>query len=126
MCGELRLLMAQKPKKRKEPGAKIRYQDPRFIAALEAVWRETDYMRSKNLEKTLPIWLPAYEAVEGIFREDIRIRLLSISAASIDLISDNGGGFINRDMFLFSQREGTRAYKSNDNAHVEQKNRTHI
>ena len=34
----------------------------------------------------MPVWLPAYEAVEGAFREDIRGRLLSISAASIDRI----------------------------------------
>lgn len=45
--------------------------------------------------------------------------------------SDNGGEFINRAMFLFLQREGiaqsrSRAYESNDNAHVEQKNRTHV
>ncbi len=45
--------------------------------------------------------------------------------------SDNGGEFINRAMFLFLQREGiaqsrSRAYEKNDNAHVEQKNRTHV
>ena len=45
--------------------------------------------------------------------------------------SDNGGEFINRAMFLFLQRENipqsrSRAYEKNDNAHVEQKNRTHV
>ena len=45
--------------------------------------------------------------------------------------SDNGGEFINRAMYLFLQREGiqrsrSRAYESNDNAHVEQKNRTYV
>lgn len=45
--------------------------------------------------------------------------------------SDNGGEFINRAMFLFLQREGipqsrSRSYEKNDNAHVEQKNRTHV
>jgi len=43
-------------------------------------------MCSKNLKKAMPIWLPAYEAVEGVFRDDIRTRLLSISAASIDRV----------------------------------------
>jgi hypothetical protein len=81
MYGELRRLMAQKPRRRKKPGAKSRYQDPGFKAALKAVWRETDYMCSKNLKKVMPIWLPAYEAVEGVFRDDIRARLLSMSAA---------------------------------------------
>jgi len=86
MHGELRRLMAQKPKKRQKPGVRSRYQDPGFKAALKAVWRETDYMCSKNLKRAMPIWLPAYEAVEGVFREDIRSRLLSISAASIDRV----------------------------------------
>lgn len=86
MYGELRRLMAQKPKKRQKPGVRSRYQDPGFKAALKAVWRETDYMCSKNLKRAMPIWLPAYEAVEGVFREDIRGRLLSISAASIDRV----------------------------------------
>ena len=45
--------------------------------------------------------------------------------------SDNGGEFINRAMFLFLKQEGipqsrSRAYEKNDNAHVEQKNRTHV
>ena len=45
--------------------------------------------------------------------------------------SDNGGEFINRAMYLFLQREGiaqtrSRAYEKNDQAHVEQKNRTHV
>ena len=45
--------------------------------------------------------------------------------------SDNGGEFINRAVFLFLQRERipqtrSRAYEKNDNAHVEQKNRTHV
>jgi hypothetical protein len=45
--------------------------------------------------------------------------------------SDNGGEFINRALFLFLQKAGipqsrSRAYEKNDNAHVEQKNRTHV
>lgn len=86
MYGELRRLQAQKPKKRRKPGVRSRYHEPGFKAALKAVWRETDYMCSKNLKRAMPVWLPAYEAVEGVFREDIRTRLLSISAASIDRV----------------------------------------
>ena len=49
----------------------------------------------------------------------------------ISFDSDNGGEFINRAVYLFLQREGifqsrSRAYEKNDNAHVEQKNRTHV
>jgi hypothetical protein len=86
MHGELRRLLAQRPKAKRKPGVRSKYQDPGFKAALKAVWRETDYMCSKNLKKAMPVWLPAYETVEGTFRDDIRSRLLSISAASIDRV----------------------------------------
>jgi hypothetical protein len=43
-------------------------------------------MCSKNLKKAMPVWLPAYEQVRVVFREDIRTKLLSISAASIDRV----------------------------------------
>lgn len=83
MYGELRRLQAQRPRKRRRPGVRSRYQDPGFKAALRAIWKETDYMCSKKLKRAMPVWLPAYEEVEGVFREGIRTRLLSISAASI-------------------------------------------
>lgn len=86
MYGELKRLQAQRPRKKQKPGVRSRYQDPGFKAALKAIWKETDYMCSKNLKRAMPVWLPAYEAVEGVFREDIRTRLLSISAASIDRV----------------------------------------
>lgn len=54
MYGEVRRLMAHKPKWRKKPGVKSLYQVPGFKAALKAVWRETDYMYSKNLKKAMP------------------------------------------------------------------------
>lgn len=53
--GKLRRLMAQKPSTRRTPGVRSQYQDPGFKAALKAVWRETDYMCSKNLERAMPI-----------------------------------------------------------------------
>lgn len=42
MCGELRGLQAQKPKKRRNPGVQNGYQDLDFKVGLKAVWRETD------------------------------------------------------------------------------------
>jgi hypothetical protein len=86
MHGELRRVMLDKPKKKRKPGIKCRYFDPGFKAALKAVWKETDYMSSKNLKKAMPVWLPAYEQAQGVFREDIRSKLLAISAASIDRV----------------------------------------
>jgi hypothetical protein len=46
MYGELRRLMAQKPKKKGKPGVRSRYQDRGFKAALKAVWRKTDSRRA--------------------------------------------------------------------------------
>lgn len=45
----------------------------------------------------------------------------------LGLDSDNGGEFINHQLYNYCQREGivftrSRPYKKNDNAHVEQKN----
>jgi hypothetical protein len=57
MYGELRRLMAQKPKKKRKPGVRSNYQHLGFKAALKAVWRETDYMCSKNLKRAMPAWL---------------------------------------------------------------------
>ncbi len=84
--GELRRLQAQRPRKRRKPGVRSRYQDPGFKAALMAIWKETDYMCSKNLKRAIPVWLSAYEEVESVVREDICTRLLPISAASIDRV----------------------------------------
>jgi len=86
MHRELKRLVAQKPRTKMKPGTPRRYHEPGFKAALKAIWKETDYMCSKNLKKALPVWLPAYEQVQGVFREDIRVKLLSISAASIDRV----------------------------------------
>lgn len=87
MNGGLKSSLSNCPvKKRGKPGRRSRYQEPGFKAALRAVWKVTDYMCSKNLKKAMPEWLPAYEQVEGVFRDDIRSKLLSISPASIDRV----------------------------------------
>lgn len=86
MHGELKRIMSGKPKCKKKPGAKPCYYEPGFKAALKAVWKETDYMCSKNLKKAMPVWLPAYEQVQGTFREDIHAKLLRISPSSIDRV----------------------------------------
>lgn len=79
-----------------------------------------------------------------MFREDIRRRLLLISAASIDRIlkpyqpfavqawdCDNGAEFINRyPVKHFADRKiaftRSHPYHKNDNAHVEQRNYSHV
>jgi hypothetical protein len=76
---------AEKSPKRK-PGARSRYQDPEFKKSLRRVWRELDFMCSKNLKKALPQWLSSYEEVYGAFESEIRNKLLRVSAATIDRI----------------------------------------
>lgn len=43
-------------------------------------------MASKRLKAALPLWLPHYEASYGDVADDVRHKLLSISAASIDRV----------------------------------------
>jgi hypothetical protein len=77
---ELRIRYLNGNRGTKDPILTSRYQDPGFTAPLKAVWRETDYICCQNLKKAMPIWLPADEAIEEVFKGDIRIRLLSIRA----------------------------------------------
>lgn len=74
------------PRPRGKAGAKSRYQDPRFRDALRRLWRECDFMCSKNLRSAIPEWMPFYEAAHGEFLPEIRTKLLSISASTIDRI----------------------------------------
>lgn len=71
-----------KPGKRGRPG---RYQDMEFKAELRRVWRIMRHMCSRHLKAGIPDWLPAIEEARAI-RPDIRERLLSISAPTIDRI----------------------------------------
>lgn len=61
-----------------------RYQDVRFKDALRRVWKELDYMCSKNLKKAIGEWLPFYEEEHGEFLPGIRAALLEVSASTID------------------------------------------
>lgn len=77
-------------------------------------------------------WFEA-EAVMGKAEERVLAGIMAIrkrlpfALAGID--SDNGGEFINRELFGYCQRQNiiftrSRAYEKNDNAHIEQKNWT--
>ena len=69
---------------RQKPGARSRYQEPLFKDALRRLWRELDYMCSKNLKQALPEWLPFYESAHGEFIPEVREKLLAVSASTID------------------------------------------
>lgn len=84
---ELNRMLSSKPRKVvKKRGAKSFYQDQKFKDALRRVWKELDFMCSRNLKKALPEWLPFYEKEQGLFVDEIRNKLLKISASSIDRI----------------------------------------
>jgi len=80
----LRLLHQREKKPKKRPGRKPRYDAPELMSALKRIWLATDQMCSKKLVAAIPLWLPFYERHYGQLRDDIKGKLLSISAATID------------------------------------------
>lgn len=87
MRKELKRQLAGIPRRtRRKSGPKGRYQDPRFKDALRRLWRELDYMCSKNLKEALPEWLPFYEQAHGEFLPELRDRLLTVSASTMDRV----------------------------------------
>lgn len=71
------------PIKRGRPG---KYQNQEFIQSLKKVWRLSGYMCSKALKAAIPEWLPYIEQEHGSFKETERLKLLTISPATIDRI----------------------------------------
>lgn len=79
-------LARERPRKRDNRGRPSRYGDVEFRAALRYMWQTTRYMCSRHLKAAMPEWLPYVEAERGVYAEEIRKCLLSISAATIDRI----------------------------------------
>ena len=69
------------PHKRGRPQ---KYQDRKFKDSLRYFWKVTGFMCSRALKVAIPLWLPYIEATERQFVDDIKERLLKISASSID------------------------------------------
>lgn len=131
--------------KRKTPVRKARRKPrPRTygydtLTALIRVWRLAGIPSGKYLAATMGLWLPKLEACGELknvrFSPGVPDQLMAVSGATIadrlpfpltGLDTDNGGEFINhaivgwataRDIYFTR----ARPYKSNDNAHVEQK-----
>ena len=86
----IRLLSAQptgRPRKGVRRGRPSKYSDPEFVGALRFVWRKMRYMCSKLLKEAMPEWLPYIEQERNVvFPEEIRERLLCVSAPTIDRI----------------------------------------
>jgi hypothetical protein len=93
-----------------------------------------EFLHSLNVTDIQTTWVET-QAVLGKSQERVRAALETIRAAlpftlrGID--SDNGSEFINDHLYRYCQRRGIqftrgRPYKKDDNAHIEQKNWTHV
>jgi len=82
----LRLLNQREKKPKKSPGRKPLYDAPELLTALKRIWLATDQMCSKKLVAAIPLWLPYYEKHYGKLTDDIKGKLLTISAATSDRI----------------------------------------
>lgn len=71
------------PERRGRPG---KYQDKPFQEALRKVWKTVRYPCGRALKSAIPLWIAAIEEEHGAFTLDIKERLLSISAPTIDRI----------------------------------------
>ena len=71
------------PYKRGRPG---RYQDKAFKDALRKIWKTIRYPCGRALKSAIPLWIEAIEEDTGRFSPDMRERLLTISAPTIDRI----------------------------------------
>ena len=48
-------------KTKRKVGPKSIYDSHEFITTLKNIWISTDYICSKRLKQTIPLWLPYYE-----------------------------------------------------------------
>lgn len=60
------------------------YEPADLLPSLKPIWEATDYACGRRLEAMLPEWVPAYEQHERSLRSEVRERLLSASARTLD------------------------------------------
>jgi hypothetical protein len=65
-------------------GSKPKYYSEDFINTLKIFWSSSDYMCSKRLKVSIPLWIPFYDTIYGSLDQNIKELLLSISSATID------------------------------------------
>lgn len=85
----IRLLSPNPPGRPAKPGKRGRpskYRDPEFVSALRLVWKTMRYACGRLMKEAIPEWLPYIELESGKFSQDVRQRLLAISAPTIDRI----------------------------------------
>jgi hypothetical protein len=79
-----RLNQSVKKRVTQKSGRPSRYNVIEVMTPLRAIWLATDQMASKRLKAAMPLWLPYYEEAHGILADDVRYKLLSVSASSMD------------------------------------------
>lgn len=60
------------------------YEPADLLPSLKPIWEATDYACGRRLEAMLPEWIPAYEQHERSLPGEVRERLLSASARTLD------------------------------------------
>ena len=80
----IRLLNRHRKRSKRRPGRKPVYRSTELMTALKRIWLTTDQMCSKRLVVAIPLWLPFYEQAYEQLSNEVKEKLLSISAATID------------------------------------------
>ena len=80
----IRLLNQHERQPKRRPGKKPIYGSRELLKALKRIWLATDQMCSKKLVAAIPLWLPFYEVTYERLSSEVEVKLLSISAATID------------------------------------------
>lgn len=70
-------------KSARNAGAKPKYGEGER-GVLKAIWLAAEQPCGKRLKPALPLWLPHYEAENGVIESGLRENLLKVSAAAID------------------------------------------
>lgn len=65
-------------------GRKKQYKPEQILIPLKVIWLATNQMCGKRLKEVMPLWLPHYRGPYGQVDEQIKEKLLLMSAATID------------------------------------------
>jgi hypothetical protein len=65
-------------------GPKPAYTGKELVRPLKLIWLNSNLPCSKRLKAILPLWLSGYEATFGCLGPEVRQKLLSVSASTID------------------------------------------
>ena len=80
-------LMKKQRSGRKQPagkrGRKSKYDTPEFQKALHRVRKVMEFRNAEVMKENMPEWLPFVEKHYGIFPEEIKVKLLTISASTM-------------------------------------------